>query len=91
MAITRGSETVVGEARPPLIWHLNQLKLKYSHHQQPQQHRHYDELDPFRSGVREPSQRFVDATHSQRPSGRQVIASTAERVDVHTAKAMLIS
>src|SRR5215471_3246139 len=48
----------------------SQLKLRYGHHhQQPQQHSHYDELDPFRSGVREPSKHFVEATHGQPSSG----------------------
>ena len=61
----------MGRTEVALNWNdRTQLKLRYGHHhQQPQQHSHYDELDPFRSGVREPSQHFVDATHGQPPSG----------------------
>jgi len=52
----------------------SQLKLRYGHHhQQPQQHSHYDELDPFPTGVREPSQHFVEATQGQPPAINQVI------------------
>src|SRR5215831_11045091 len=51
-----------------------QLKLRYGHHhKQPQQQSHYDELDPFRSGVREPSKQFVEATHCQPPSGSHAV------------------
>ena len=66
-----------------LIWHLNQLKLKYNHHQQPQQHSHYDELDPFRSGAREPSQHFVEATHGQPPDVHAIFSSIVNSLRVH--------
>ena len=41
---------------------------------------------PFPTGVREPSKHSVEATHGQPPSGQQIIASTAERVDVHVGR-----
>src|SRR5262245_22195804 len=50
-----------------------QLKFSYGHyHQQPQQHSHYDELDPFRRSVREPSKHFVEATHGQPPQSNRL-------------------
>src|SRR6516162_3652713 len=62
----------------------SQLKLRYGHHhQQPQQQGHYNELDPFRSGVREPSKQFVEASHGQPPSVEQVITSTVDDGALH--------
>src|SRR5207245_1687618 len=56
-----------------------QLKLRYSHHhQQPQQHSHYDELDPFHISVREPSQHFVEASHGQPPPSNRLSHSTVD-------------
>src|SRR5262249_34052990 len=49
-----------------------QIKFGYGHHhQQPQQQGHYDELDPFRSGVREPSKQPIH--HGQPPAPYGII------------------
>jgi hypothetical protein len=46
----------------------SQIKLMYgSHHQQPQKHGRYDELDPFLV-VREPSMHMIEPIHGQPPS-----------------------
>jgi hypothetical protein len=39
-----------------------------SHHQQPQKHGRYDELDPYLV-VREPSMHMIEPIHGQPPSG----------------------